>query len=515
MQLLFCTTKTDQSFSHFLLKSALCNAMRQLSSNGNSDEKEFHNPNPWLIFAVNVGMPKLLFSLLLLVSFHSQAQYMYNTIVSGLKYPIAVAVDNNGNLYVSLKGGTASNPDSARVDVFDSTGVKIGQVWDFTDSVEAAGEQGVLGVTLDPNYDVNAYVYVYYNHDNPNRVRVMRFTMTAGFTGSNPTMILDIDDPNSANNHVGGNIHFRPSEPDKIYVALGERAIPSYAQDLTNPWGKILRLNSDGSIPTDNPFYDDGDPDTGNDDRIWSYGHRNQFDFAFGSNDSLYASENGAMNLDEVNLVGKGLNYGWPDCEGTMNYSGSCATPGLVAPLEVFLPLGSSLPSVTGVVFYEDTVISALQNHLLVATYIDGTVRALEMGNAPVYDTVLSAQTLFFGDFNGITDIEVNHRGCLYAVDGGYTPNGSIVEICPEGLGISVPETELVHVSPNPVHDILNIKGFSGIDYVEFYTIDGRFIRHFENVTETINVEDFKSGIYILRVVQRDGLSSVTRIVKR
>src|SRR5690606_11212946 len=157
---------------------------------------------------------------------------------------------------------------------------------------------GVLGVALDPDFANNNFVYVYYNHDNPDKVRVMRFTMSGG-AGINPLIILDLDDAFAANNHVGGNIHFRPSEPDKIYIALGERAVTANAQLLSNPWGKILRINSDGSIPTDNPFYDDGDPTNGNDDRIWSFGHRNPFDFTFASNDSLYSSENGQNEQDE------------------------------------------------------------------------------------------------------------------------------------------------------------------------------------------------------------------------
>src|SRR5690606_10515021 len=120
--------------------------------------------------------------------------------------------------------------------------------------------------------------------------------------GSNPQVIFDLEDTHIAGNHTGGNIHFGPD--GKLYIAIGDRAVQPNSQDLTNnAFGKILRINADGTIPTDNPFYDDGDPVIGFDDRIWSYGHRNQFDFTFSTvNDSLYSSENGLNTWDEVNM---------------------------------------------------------------------------------------------------------------------------------------------------------------------------------------------------------------------
>jgi glucose/arabinose dehydrogenase len=139
-----------------------------------------------------------------------------------------------------------------------------------------------LGVELDPDFANNNYVYVFYNHTNfgADRIRVFRFTETNGI-GSNPTLIFEVSDNFSAGNHTGGNIHFRPSDPNHLYISIGDRAVTANAQDLTKWAGKMLRVHKSGSIPTDNPFYDDGNPATGNDDRIWSYGLRNTFDFTF------------------------------------------------------------------------------------------------------------------------------------------------------------------------------------------------------------------------------------------
>src|SRR5262249_60894310 len=114
------------------------------------------------------------------------------------------------------------------------------------------------------------------------------------------------------------------------------------AQDLNSLNGKILRLNPDGTVPRDNPFAGK---------YVWSYGHRNVQGLAFDAQGRLWASEFGASAVDELNLIRKGGNYGWPMCEGT---AGNCGAPGLVAPVRTF-PVAEASPSgiaiVHGVIF--------------------------------------------------------------------------------------------------------------------------------------------------------------------
>ena len=223
----------------------------------------------------------------------AMAQYTTTNIVNGLDYPVCLDIASDGRYFVSLKGGGNDPAVNAAIDVYNANGSFQARLWDFTDSTEVYFERGVLGVELDPDFDNNHFVYVFYNHNiTSSRIRVVRLTETNG-VGSNPQIIFDINDPHSAGNHTGGNVHFGPD--GKMYISIGDRAIQSNSQDVTNnPFGKTLRLNADGTIPTDNPLYDDGNPATGNDDRIWSYGHRNHFDFHLSTvNDSLYSSENG------------------------------------------------------------------------------------------------------------------------------------------------------------------------------------------------------------------------------
>lgn len=408
-------------------------------------------------------MKTLYFSFLILVATSmAQAQnYSTSTSVSGLQYPVAFEVAPDGRFFITEKGdGSTSNPSQkSRIQVYSASGTFTNTFYNLSDSVNSGGERGVLGIALDPGFATNHYVYVYYNHrrNGDERIRLVRFTEAAN-TGTNPTLIFDLDvADNMTGNHVGGNLHFRPGEPGKIYFALGDigsnqtNPTVNYANKLTNPYGKILRINKDGSIPTDNPYYDDGNPLTGNCDWIWSYGHRNPFDFCFGSNDSLYCSENGLTSWDEVNLVRKGAYYGWAECEGYyMNSSttATCNVSGAVPPIADWGPP----PAVTGILFYSGTAWTALSNHLMVADYNTGRIHDCVLGNAPHYNVVSSKSVL--GDFSsgGLTTLKQSADGCIYAMEGGYTTNGKIYKICPMPVGLeeNMASSVSLLVYPNP-----------------------------------------------------------------
>jgi glucose/arabinose dehydrogenase len=394
--------------------------------------------------------------------------YTTTTAVTALQYPVAFEVAPDGRFFITEKGnGGTSNPgQKSRVQVYSAAGALIGTFYDLSDSTNSDGERGVLGISLDPSFATNHYVYIYYNHrkSGDERVRLVRFTEAAN-VGTNPLMIFDLDVANNIQgNHVGGNLHFRPSEPGKIYFTLGDlggnqtNPTANFANKLTNPYGKILRINKDGTIPTDNPFYDNGDPLTSNCDWIWSYGHRNPFDFCFGPNDSLYSSENGLITWDEVNLIHKGRFYGWAECEGSFvnsSTTASCNVAGAVSPI---IEWGSP-PSLTGIIFYTGTVWPALSNRLLVADYNAGKIHICTFGDA-YYNTIIAESVL--GDFSsdGLTALKQTADGCIYAMDGGYTTNGKILKICPSGVGVSELNSANLSMSvyPNPASSAITVE---------------------------------------------------------
>ena len=166
------------------------------------------------------------------------------TFVSGFSSPTAMAVAPDGRVFVCEQGG-------------DLRVIKNGALLAtpfLSLTVDSAGERGLLGVAFDPNFVTNQYVYVYYTvPGSPAHNRVRRYTANGdvAVSGSGFTL-LDLNNLSSATNHNGGALHF--GLDGKLYIAVGENASPSNAQTLTNLLGKMLRINSDGSIPPDNPF---------------------------------------------------------------------------------------------------------------------------------------------------------------------------------------------------------------------------------------------------------------------
>lgn len=145
-------------------------------------------------------------------------------------------------------------------------------------TVNSSGERGLLGVTFDSDFANNHYVYIYYTATTPAlHNRVSRFTANGDVAvAGSEVVILDLNNLSSATNHNGGAIHFGPD--GKLYIAVGENATSSNSQTLNNLLGKILRINADGTIPTDNPFYTVA---SGNNRAIRALGLRNPYTFTF------------------------------------------------------------------------------------------------------------------------------------------------------------------------------------------------------------------------------------------
>jgi glucose/arabinose dehydrogenase len=224
--------------------------------------------------------------------------------------PTAMEFSPDGRLFVCLQTG--------QLRVIDNTGTLLATPF-VTVTTTPSGERGLLGIAFDPNFATNQFVYVYYTVPTaPIHNRISRFTANGNVAvAGSETIILELDNLSTATNHNGGAIHFGPD--GKLYVAVGENATPSNAQSLSNRLGKILRINPDGSIPSDNPttFPGISGSTSGANRAIWSVGLRNPFTFGFQPGTGrLFINDVGQSTWEEINDGIIGSNYGWPTCEG-------------------------------------------------------------------------------------------------------------------------------------------------------------------------------------------------------
>jgi glucose/arabinose dehydrogenase len=227
----------------------------------------------------------------------------YSTVIVGqdLSIPWDVALLPGGDMLVTERTGTVRRIGSRSASM-------------VIPSVHTAGEGGLMGIALHPDFAQNNLVYLYYTTDAGGRKnRVVRFRLDGDRLVEDRVILDDIP---SATYHDGGQIEFGPD--GKLYILTGDASNPNSAQDVLSLAGKILRVNDDGSFPPDNPF----------NNAVWSYGHRNPQGMAWDAVGRMYAAEHGPTGefglccLDEINRIEKGGNYGWPIVTGDATRAG-------------------------------------------------------------------------------------------------------------------------------------------------------------------------------------------------
>ena len=195
-------------------------------------------------------------------------------------------------------------------------------------AVDASGERGLIGITLHLDFPAAPYVFVHYTVPagtaGATHNRISRFTAQGDQAmPSSESVLVDLPSLSTATNHNGGALHF--GTDGKLYVGVGENADPGKSQNLGSPLGKLLRLNSDGSIPEDNPFFAN---QQGLARAVWAYGLRNPFSFAVDpASGRLYINDAGANTWEEINAARAGANFGWPGSEGPDNVGAGIDAP--------------------------------------------------------------------------------------------------------------------------------------------------------------------------------------------
>jgi len=326
------------------------------------------------------------------------------TLVAGsLTNPTAMAFAPDGRLFVSQQGG------DLRV---IKNGVLLTTPF-LTVSTDSSGERGLLGIAFDPNFQTNDFVYVYYTTSAlPKRNRVSRFTANGDQAVPNSeTVILELDNLSSATNHNGGAIHFGPD--GMLYIAAGENANSSNSQTLGNLLGKILRINSDGSIPSDNPFFNTA---SGVNRAIWALGLRNPYTFAFQPGTGrLYINDVGQNTWEEIDDGIAGSNYGWPVTEGPTSDSR------FRGPIYAYNHTDPGVCAITGAAFYNPPTVQFPGNYVGKYFFADlcaGWIRHLDPSNNTATD--------FASGISNPVDLQVAADGSLYYLARGA---GAVIKV--------------------------------------------------------------------------------------
>jgi glucose/arabinose dehydrogenase len=344
-----------------------------------------------------------------------------STVVSGLNSPTDFRFLPDGRILFAEKGGAikATNKDG-QLQSTPLITLPSSTVW----------ARGVNGIEVDPHYEQNGYIYVsYIRSDNYQRLSRLTVTDPAAevltVDPASEVVLVQGTDP-AGNDHHGGGLSFGPD--GKLYWSTGDNVCCSVtdgrnSQDLSNIYGKVLRLNPDGSAPSDNPFYDGDGP---NQDAIYATGFRNPFRLAFTPDGKLLVGDVGQAKWEEVNLVTAGANYGWPNAEGPCDGIGTtnCATPSSYAnPIYAYRHTSGG-NSITAVMGYAGLSANG-QKTVLIADFNQGWVKKLTF-NAD-YSALIGEATFDVAASGATSKLAQGPDGSIYQL----TYDGKLTRIAP------------------------------------------------------------------------------------
>ncbi|WP_374951498.1 PQQ-dependent sugar dehydrogenase [Mucilaginibacter sp.] len=324
-------------------------------------------------------------------------------LTQNLTFPWEILWGADNKLWITERGGKISRVDPA-------TGA-ITPVITLTDVV-SQGEGGLLGMVLHPDFATTPEVFVAYNYLKAGQYtkKIVKFTYN-GTTLINPVVLLD--NIPAAVNHNGTRLAISPDK--KLFITSGDAATASRAQDKSNPAGKIQRINLDGSIPADNPVAGS---------TLWSYGHRNPQGLVFVV-DRLYSSEHGNTTDDEVNIIQKDRNFGWPTVEGFCNTNDEksfCTINNVAEPIFAWTP--TIAPS--GIDYYNHNAIPQWKNSLLLAVLKDQELLQLKLNDAG--DKVDVVNTFYKNSYGRLRDLAISPIGDVYLITSNGT-NDKIIKV--------------------------------------------------------------------------------------
>lgn len=321
---------------------------------------------------------------------NSQTSFRVETVAANLQVPWSIVWAPDGRMFFTERPG--------RVRVFANGQLRAAPLFVVPD-VEPSGESGLMSMALHPQFGTNHFLYLSYAYKGAGQqVRIVRYQETSSGLSDRKVIIENIP---AAQFHAGCRLRFGPD--GKLYITTGDATERGLAQRLDSLAGKTLRLNDDGTVPADNPFVGQQNARP----EIWSYGHRNAqgMDWQPGTN-LMFQTEHGPSGFDgpgggdEVNIVERGKNYGWPlihhrqTREGlespTLEYTPACA------PGSAMFYRASAFPQ-----FHNNFFFGCLRGERIIRVVLDGR-------------KVVSQEDLLAGKYGRIREVAEGPDGAIY-----------------------------------------------------------------------------------------------------
>jgi glucose/arabinose dehydrogenase len=360
--------------------------------------------------------------------------FVNDRVIIGLDEPTQIAWTPDGRMLIAERDGTIWVVPPGSSQVLPTPLIQV-------PSVQTADERGLLGLTVDPQFAQNGYIYVYYTHGTMHN-RVSRYIVSGNTASTGSEFVVWQNPAEAAIWHQGGDLHFGPD--GDLYISVGDHLDTLTSQELDSYNGKILRVTRDGVAPTDNPFYDGSGPNL---DAIWARGLRNPFRFAIDpATGKVIIGDVGEGGWEEVDIGVAGANYGWPTCEGT------CSTPGMTNPIYSY-PHNIHDASITAGFVYRGSQFPAeYQGDFFFGDYAQNWIKRLEFNASGGLDAVRNFEPpdgSLDGPYGDIVALQQGPDGSLWYVDTGPFENdnaGAIRRI--RNAGANQPPSAVAAANP-------------------------------------------------------------------
>ena len=358
-------------------------------------------------------MKIFLSSFLILFSMHSFGAYKYETVLDNLDDAWSfVFLNEDTILYTEMPG---------KLKIASLTNKSIIDVGNVPE-VAYSSQGGLSEVILDPDFDSNNKIYISYSAKKGNK-KITLYLSSADLKNNelvNRKVIFEANAFRRSPAHMGAKIAFL-NDGTLLLTSGDGYDHREKAQKLDNHFGKIIRINRDGTIPQDNPFILNQNALSD----IYSYGHRNMQGIVVTSSGLIFEHEHGPKGGDELNIIKPSLNYGWPAITYGIDYSGAVISPftekdGMEQPLFYWIP--SIAPS--DMIFYEKDVYPELKNNFLITGLVSKDVKQININD-------LTTQKSLFSDLKSrLRNIQDSPKGYIYILTDG--PNNKLIKILPK-----------------------------------------------------------------------------------